>query len=85
MLRIPIFTWGMLATATMMLFAFPPLTAGLSMLLMDRKLGAAFFDPARGGDPSYDMSMIHRPSGGLCHHPAVFGVLSEIIPVFSGT
>ncbi len=50
MFRMPIFTWNILVTALMILFAFPVLTAALAMLFIDRRLGGTFFDPAAGGN-----------------------------------
>ncbi len=51
MFRLPLFTWGVLVTQLMILFAFPPLTAALAMLFLDRNFGASFFNPAQGGSP----------------------------------
>src|ERR1700716_3619868 len=49
--RLPIFTWMSLITAWLVLAAVPALTAAQAMLLLDRYLGAHFFDATRGGDP----------------------------------
>jgi cytochrome c oxidase subunit 1 len=85
MLRLPVFTWGIVATSALMLFAFPAVTAALAALLIDRQLGGGFFDPARGGNP-----ILWQHLFWFFGHPEVyililpfFGVLSEIIPVFS--
>ena len=51
MFRMPIFTWSDARHVVLILFAFPLLTAALAMLLIDRHLGGAFFDPRSGGDP----------------------------------
>jgi cytochrome c oxidase subunit 1 len=85
MWRIPIFTWEMVATSLLVLMAFPTLTADLAMLLIDRHLGGHFFDPAGGGNP-----ILYQHLFWFFGHPEVyvmilpyFGVISEIIPVFS--
>jgi cytochrome c oxidase subunit 1 len=51
MLRMPIFTWTVLVTNVLLLFAVPVLAAGMLMLFIDRNYGGSFFDPAAGGDP----------------------------------
>src|SRR5580704_2489179 len=38
--KVPFFVWTMLWTSVLILFAIPPLTAGLAMVLLDRNLGA---------------------------------------------
>ena len=85
MLRVPIFTWTVLVTAVLILFAFPPLTAALAMLYIDRHLGGMFFDPTGGGDP-----VMYQHLFWFFGHPEVyvlilpfFGIISEVIPVFS--
>jgi cytochrome c oxidase subunit 1 len=85
MWRMPVFTWNMLITSLLILFAFPPLTAALAMLFLDRRFGATFFDPAAGGDP-----ILWQHLFWWFGHPEVyiialpfFGIVSEIIPVFS--
>src|SRR5206468_12246424 len=47
--KLPFFTWTMLWTSVQILLAIPPPTAALIMLLLDRNLGAHFFDVQAGG------------------------------------
>ncbi len=85
MWRIPVFTWDVIATALLILMAFPSLTAVFAMLLMDRHLGGHFFDPGSGGDP-----VLYAHLFWFFGHPEVyvmilpfFGVVTEIVAVFS--
>ncbi|WP_116051138.1 cytochrome c oxidase subunit I [Amycolatopsis palatopharyngis] len=84
MWRMPIFTWNILFTAILVLLAFPILTAALFGLLADRHLGAHVFDPSTGG------AILWQHLFWFFGHPEVyivalpyFGIISEIIPVFS--
>jgi cytochrome c oxidase subunit 1 len=85
MWRIPIFTWEMVATSLLIFMAFPALAADLLLLFVDRHLGGHAFDPAGGGSP-----ILYQHLFWFFGHPEVyvmilpyFGVISEIIPVFS--
>ncbi len=85
MWRLPIFVWDMIVTSLMILIAFPPLAATLALLLMDRRLGGHAFDPAHGGS-----AVLYQHLFWFFGHPEVyvmilpyFGVVTEIIPVFS--
>jgi cytochrome c oxidase subunit 1 len=85
MFRLPLFTWSMLVTAVLILVAFPSVTAAGAMLFIDRHLGGAFFDPARGGD-----AILWQHLFWFFGHPEVyivvlpyFGIVSEVVPVFS--
>jgi cytochrome c oxidase subunit 1 len=85
MFRMPIFTWEILATALLILMAFPMLTAVLIMLLVDRHFGGHFFDPSLGGS-----AILYQHLFWFFGHPEVyvmilpyFGVVTEIIAVFS--
>jgi cytochrome c oxidase subunit I len=85
MWRMPIFTWEMLATSLLVLMAFPPLVAVLAMTFLERRMGGQFFNAAAGGTP-----LIYQHLFWFFGHPEVyvmilpyFGVISEIIPVFS--
>jgi cytochrome c oxidase subunit I len=85
MFRLPLFTWGVLVTQLMILFAFPPLTAALAMLFLDRNFGASFFNPAVGGSPllwQHVFWFFGHPEVYIVIFPA-FGIISEVIPVFS--
>jgi cytochrome c oxidase subunit 1 len=84
MWRMPIFTWNILFTSILVLLAFPILTAALFALLADRVIGAHVFDPANGGP------ILWQHLFWFFGHPEVyivalpfFGIISEIIPVFS--
>ena len=83
--KIPFFTWTMLWTSVLILFAMTPLTAGLAMILLDRNLGAHFFDVQNGGS-----ALLWQHIFWFFGHPEVyililpvFGMVSEIIPVFA--
>ncbi len=85
MFRMPMFTWTILVTAILILFAFPSVTAGLAMLFIDRHFGGGFFDPTQGGDP-----VLWQHLFWFFGHPEVyililpyFGIMSEVVPVFS--
>ncbi|UQA97600.1 aa3-type cytochrome oxidase subunit I [Streptomyces halobius] len=84
MFRMPIFTWNILFTSILALLAFPVLTAALLALEADRKFGSHIFDPANGG------ALLWQHLFWFFGHPEVyivalpfFGVITEIIPVFS--
>ncbi|HEX3997392.1 MAG TPA: cytochrome c oxidase subunit I [Pirellulales bacterium] len=83
--KVPFFVWTILWTAIEILFAIPPLTAALIMLLLDRNLGSHFFDPQTRGS-----AILWQHMFWFFGHPEVyililpvFGIISEIIPVFS--
>jgi cytochrome c oxidase subunit 1 len=83
--RMPLFVWLSLVVAGMILFAMPPLTAAQLMLLLDRYLGARFFDTQAGGS-----AVLWQHFFWIFGHPEVyvlmlpgFAAASEIIPVFS--
>ncbi len=83
--RLPLFVWMNLVTALMILFALPSLVASLVMLLGDRLLHARFFDAAQGGSPllwQHYFWIFGHPEVYIMILPA-FGMISEIIPVFS--
>ena len=81
--RLPLFVWTVFVMSQMVLFATPMLTGGLVLLLFDRHLGTGFF--ADKGDP-----VLWQHVFWFYSHPAVyimilpaFGIVSEILPVFS--
>src|ERR1700712_5561709 len=48
--RIPLFVWGQVVTAFMVIFAMPSIMLSSTMLLMDRTCGTQFYNPSVGGD-----------------------------------
>ena len=84
-MRMPLFTWTTMVASALILFAFPPLTIGLLMMLVDRMFGGNFFDHTMGGN-----TVIWEHLFWIFGHPEVyilvlpaFGLFSEIIPAFS--
>jgi cytochrome c oxidase subunit 1 len=84
MFRMPIFTWNMLVTSILVLLVFPVLTAAFFALEADRHLGAHVYDVSTGG------AILWQHLFWFFGHPEVyvvalpfFGVVTEIIPVFS--
>jgi cytochrome c oxidase subunit I len=83
--KLPFFTWTMLWTSVQILLAIPPLTAALIMVEFDRVLGARFFSPQSGGSAflwQHVFWFFGHPEVYILILP-VFGMVSEIIPVFS--
>jgi cytochrome c oxidase subunit 1 len=83
--KLPLYTWMAFWANLQILFAIPPLTASLVMVLLDRSLGAHFFDAQAGGSPylwQHLFWFFGHPEVYILVLPA-FGMLSEVIPVFS--
>ena len=85
LMRMPLMAWLMLVTNFMILLALPGLSGAQIMLLIDRYLGAHFFDTQAGGS-----AVIWQHFFWIFGHPEVyilmipaFACLSEIVPVFS--
>ena len=85
LMRMPVFTWMALVVQVLLVFALPVITVALFLLLFERRFGAGFFDPAEGADP-----LLWENLFWIFGHPEVyililpsFGIVSEIIPVFS--
>jgi cytochrome c oxidase subunit 1 len=85
MMRMPIFTWATFITQIMIVMAMPAVTIALILLSFDRYAGTGFFAYAAGGDPllwQHLFWVFGHPEVYILVLPA-FGIVSEIIPVFS--
>jgi len=85
LMRMPMFAWSVLGTMSLVIFAFPILTATLTMLALDRLLGMHFFTSDFGGNPMMYVNLIWawgHPEVYILILPA-FGVFSEVVSTFS--
>ncbi len=83
--RLPLFVWTLYATAILQVVATPVIGITLLLLILENVLGIGIFNPAKGGDP-----VLFQHFFWFYSHPVVyimilpaFGIVSEIIPVFS--
>jgi cytochrome c oxidase subunit 1 len=84
-MRLPVFIWASYATAVIQTVATPVVGMTLLLIIAERWFGAGIFDPSKGGDP-----VLMEHLFWFYSHPVVyimvlpaFGVVGEIIPVFS--
>jgi len=85
LMKMPMFTWSVLSSCLMILFAFPILTVTMALLFLDRFLGAHFFTLDAGGNPMMYINMIWmwgHPEVYIVVVPA-FGIFSEVVATFS--
>ena len=83
--RMPLFAWSVLVMASMMLIAFPFVIAASTMLELERKVGAPFYDAALGGNP-----LLWQHLFWIFGHPEVYimllpaiGMVSAVVAVYS--
>ncbi|NIZ12744.1 cbb3-type cytochrome c oxidase subunit I [Phaeobacter sp. HF9A] len=82
----PLFTWTVLCTAIIMVFAMPPLTVATLTLALDRYLDFHFYTNDLGGNMMNYVNLFWlfgHPEVYLLILPA-FGIFSEVISTFSG-
>ncbi|OSP56287.1 cbb3-type cytochrome c oxidase subunit I [Pseudoruegeria sp. SK021] len=84
--RMPLFTWTVLCTAIIMVFAMPPLTVATATLALDRYLDFHFYTNDLGGNMMNYVNLFW-----LFGHPEVYllilpayGIFSEVIATYSG-
>ncbi|GAB4189965.1 MAG: cytochrome o ubiquinol oxidase subunit I [Simkaniaceae bacterium] len=85
LMKMPIFVWATFATVVLIIFAFPILTASLTMLTTDRLIDTQIFTAERGGNPMMYINLFWawgHPEVYILILPA-FGIFSEVVPVFS--
>ncbi|KPV44764.1 cbb3-type cytochrome c oxidase subunit I [Alicyclobacillus ferrooxydans] len=85
LMKMPLFTWSVLASCVVILFAFPALTVALALLLIDRIAGAHFFTMLAGGNPMQFINLFWiwgHPEVYIVILPA-FGIYSEVVATFS--
>jgi cytochrome c oxidase subunit 1 len=82
---IPVVVWMIVLASILFMASVGPLIAGAVMLLFDQRLGTAFYDPGRGGDP-----LLWQHLFWFFGHPEVYvvllpalGIVAEIITVFA--
>ncbi len=82
--RLPVFTWSILMTMALALFAFPPLAAGLLLLATDRVVGTVFFSSTQGGSILWEelFWFFGHPEVYIVVFPAL-GIIAEVFMTFA--
>jgi len=85
LMKLPVYVWMTQVVSFLLIFSLPFITIALFTVVVDRQFGGNFYNVAMGGDP-----ILWQHLFWLFGHPEVyililpvFGMISEIIPVFS--
>lgn len=83
--RLPLFIWGVYATAIIQVLATPVVGITVLLLMLEKVISIGIFDPTLGGDP-----VLYQHFFWFYSHPAVYimilpamGVISELMVTFS--
>lgn len=85
LMKMPMFAWSVMASMTLVMFAFPILTVTLTLLALDRTIGTHFFTAGFGGNAMMYVNLIWawgHPEVYILVLPA-FGIFSEVVATFS--
>jgi cytochrome c oxidase subunit I len=85
LMKMPVFTWMGFVTQLLLVFALPVISVALFLLTFARLFNANFFNVSQGADPllwEHLFWIFGHPEVYILVLPA-FGIVSEIIPVFS--
>ncbi|MDB5186829.1 MAG: hypothetical protein JWM07_301 [Candidatus Saccharibacteria bacterium] len=85
LMKMPVFSWSVLISMIMVIFAFPILTVTLTLLYLDRTMGMHFFTADGGGNMMMYVNLIWawgHPEVYILVIPA-FGIFSEVVATFS--
>jgi cytochrome c oxidase subunit I len=84
-MRMPLFCWGMYATAIIQILGTPVIAITLLLVAAERLFHLGIFDPAQGGDP-----VLFQHLFWFYSHPAVYimilpamAIISELVTAFS--
>lgn len=77
LMKMPMFAWTTVVTGALIIFAFPPLTVGLALTLLDRLFGSHFFTLGHGGMPMQFVNLFW-----LFGHPEVYIVVLPAFGIF---
>ncbi len=85
LMRMPLFTWSVLCSMTLIIISFPILNITLGMLFFDRFFGTHFFTSDFGGNPMMYINLFWtwgHPEVYILVLPA-FGIFSEVVATYS--